>query len=283
MRNISITILVALAVSYGAISFNKTSASSEATSIVKAETAYERVMRTKTLRCGYFIESPFTELKDGKEFTGLAVDLTKEIAKGLGLKVEWTTEIGFSTFSQDLKNNRYDMVCSGIFILPRGGTADHTIPYAYVPIRGYASVDDTRFDKPMSEIDWANITISGIDSEGATTAAQKLLPQAKMQMLPQLASVSEILVSVAANKADIGFVLPSVFANFNKTNPNKLKPIATDKALYTYAVAFSIANEQYALKSLINNALTQLIVSGELEAMFRKYDPDGLFSYPKAN
>ncbi len=245
------------------------------------DSVYNRVMEKRTIDCGYFVEPPFT-LKDEatSEYSGLAVDLTKMIAKELDLKVNWKEQISFATFPEDLNANKYDMVCGSIFALPRAGRMDYTSPYAYVSMVGYVRPDNEKLDKAFNDVDWSDVTIVGLDGEGATTAAQKLLPEAKMQVLPQLSNISEMLLTVASGKADVAFVLPSVFEDFNKANPGKLRKAKLDKPLYSYAVGFGIAKGQEEYKALINNVLRQYTVSGELKSLFEKHDPDGFFEYP---
>ncbi len=245
------------------------------------QTIYDRVMDTRTIRCGYFIEPPFT-LQDPNtgEFSGLSVDLVNMIAGELGLKVEWTEQISFATFAQDLKNQRYDMVCGSVFIMARAGQMDYSQPYTHVPIHGYVRADDTRFDHDFSDIDWQETKISALDGEGATTAVQKILPEAQLQTLPALSNIAEMLLTVETGKTDIGFVLPSVYADYNKNNPGKLREAKLGKPLYTYAVSFGIAQGEHDFKAMINNMIEQLQVSGELETLIDKHDPEKLFGRP---
>ncbi len=249
-----------------------------------ADNVYDRVMKTRTIECGYFVEPPFTIRNEVTgEFSGIAVDLIEMIANDLNLKVKWKEQMSFATFQDDLNNNKYDIVCGGIFVLPRGGRADYTNSFSYASMIGYTQPDNKKFDKPFNNVDWSKETIAGLDGEGATTAAQKLLPEAKMNVLPQLSSISEMLMLVSTGKADIGFVLPSVFKNFNETNPGKLREAKLGRPLYTYDVSFAVARNQYEFKSMINNSLRQLIASGELKDLFTKYDPDGYFDFPALN
>ena len=244
------------------------------------ESVYERVMRTKTIRCGYFVEAPFTyydHKKDG--YHGIAIDLVRMIAKDHNLKIEFVEEINFATFGQDLKNGRYDMVCGGVFVLPRGGINDYSNSYAQVPVYGYVRADNGSFDKPFDQINWSHVKISGIDGEGATTAAQRIYPEAKMIILPQLSSISEMLMAVHAGKADIGFVMPPVFEQFKKTNSTLLKKAELGRPLYKYEVSFPIKHGETEFKALINNAIRQYKTSGELASLHKKYDPKGLIDF----
>ena len=247
----------------------------------KEESVYDRVMRTRTLRCGYFIEAPFTRVDANTGArSGIAHDLAEKLGKELGLKVEWTQEVNFATLAEDLSSGRYDAVCASVFVLPRSGRTDYTRPYTYVPVHGYVRTSDARFDKPFNTIDWSQARIGGLDGEGATTAAQKLLPQARFDILPQSSQISDMLAAVAAGKTDIGFVLPSVYQSFSKGNPNVLKEAALDRPLYTYAVAFALPAGQPAFKDMLDNVILQLTVSGELQAIIGQYDPGDLFIRP---
>lgn len=246
------------------------------------ESVYERVLRTKTLRCGYFVEPPITMRDENKDtFSGIAPDLVRIIAKELDIQIEWAEQLNFATFQQDLNNNRYDMVCGGIFILPRAGLTDYSNPYLFVSANGYVKKGNNRFQgKAIDDLNTPEITISGLDGEGATYSASKRLPDANMVVLPQLSNISDMLLEVSTGKTDIAFVLPSVFADFNKNNPDKLQRAGLKEPIDTYAVSFAVPRNEYAFKSLINNMLTQLQTSGELERVVRKHDQKGHFTVP---
>ena len=53
-------------------------------------------MKSGTLRCAYLLYTPFfmRDLKTG-ELSGVFHDVMEEIGKSTGLKVEWTTEVGY--------------------------------------------------------------------------------------------------------------------------------------------------------------------------------------------
>ncbi len=278
MKKHIVTIIIAFIVSFFVVHFT---ANDKPQKAEKRETVFEKVMRTKTIECGYFVEPPFTIVNEVTgEPAGLSVDLIEIIASKLSLDVVWKEQINFGTFTEDLNTRRYDAVCGSILVLPRAGTIDYTQSYAYAPIYGYVKPDNTDFDQAFGDIDWSTKTVSGIDGEGATTIVQDTLPQAQLNVLPQNASVSEMLMAVDTNKADIGFAMPTVFENFKRNNPGKLRQAQLDRPLYTYAVSFGIARSAHDFKALLNNALTQLIVSGELQSLANKHDPQNYFTYP---
>jgi polar amino acid transport system substrate-binding protein len=235
------------------------------------ETTYERVMRTGTLRCGYFAENPFTIIDPNtNKKTGIAVELAETVASQIGLKLEWTEEVNFATLVTDLQNGRYDAICASVFNLPRGGKIDYTTPYIYVPTYGYVRPDEKRFDK-LDAVNKDNVTISILDGEGSSTVASRLYPEAKHYSLPQTDEISQMLLAVADKKADIGFVLPSVFDQFNKSNPGKLKQASKDP-LYVFSVSFGIRPNEPALKDMLDIMIKQLVVSGEMDRIIDKYE-----------
>src|ERR1700735_3304508 len=99
LGTILISAVVALAVAWFAVAKLPQSASS-----VKTATAYERVMRTGTIRCGYVRWYPYftKELKTG-ELSGLNYDAMAAIGEELDLKIEWAEEVGWGNLGEGLK------------------------------------------------------------------------------------------------------------------------------------------------------------------------------------
>ena len=59
-----------------------------------SESAFDRVMRTNTLRCGYWNWAPLFSVDTATEQqSGIFYDLMAYIGPAMGLKVEWTKEV----------------------------------------------------------------------------------------------------------------------------------------------------------------------------------------------
>lgn len=247
------------------------------------KSVYDSVLDSGTLRCGYFEEAPFTIVDPNtKQMSGIAVDLAAKITSKLGLKIEWTGVANPGTFVEDLSAGRYDLICGSVFNLPRGGRLDYTIPYAYAPVYGYTQTGRTEFDGELNQFDWSKISIAGLDGEAITVTAHDTFPQAHLIILPQSAQIADMLTSVASNKADIGFAVPTVFKDFDKNNPNKLKRVSGNTPFHTFSLSFAMKSNEPALKNTIDFIIRDMVVSGELQALFKKYDPDGLLFQPAA-
>lgn len=269
-------IIAVVCVSYGVAKHAGTATQQE-----NKQSVYDRVMASGTLRCGYFEEAPFTIVDPNTDKkSGISVELAEKVAAELGLKIEWASPINFGTFTEDLRNGRYDAICSSLFNLPRAGKIDYTIPYTYVPVYAYTQTGRTDFDNKLDTLDWSTTSIAGLDGEGATTIAQKKLSQAKFVILPQTAQIADMLTSVADKKADIGFVMPTVFKKFDTTNPGKLQKVLTEKPFYVFNVGFGIKADEPAFKNMLDFMIRNMAANGTLDELFKKYDPDGLLFRP---
>jgi ABC-type amino acid transport substrate-binding protein len=246
--------------------------------IISQKSVYQTVLERGVLRCGYFEEPPFT-FKDPNNgaMSGIAVELMQSMADNLGLTLEWAEPVVIATFVQDTTNRRYDAVCSSVFVSPRAGRMDYTKPYALAPVYAIVRADDTRFDKSWDQINWASTRISIIDGAAVTTEAQKRFPSATFVALPGMAQITDMILAVAQNKADVGFVMKSVFSDYNKANPNQVKIADTGAPFYTTAIAYGLKPEEPAMKSMLDSMLMQKTLDGTVDALFNKYDPDGNF------
>ncbi|MBM3602386.1 MAG: transporter substrate-binding domain-containing protein [Alphaproteobacteria bacterium] len=89
-----------------------------AASVAPYGKAYERVMRTNTLRCGYIIAPLiFTQDSNTGEMGGIFKESADIVAKKLDLKIEWM-ETTFGTVVQDLTDGKIDAHCGGIWPSP---------------------------------------------------------------------------------------------------------------------------------------------------------------------
>lgn len=237
------------------------------------ESVYDRVMRTRTLRCGYFEEVPFTNIDPNtNKKTGIAIELAEALAAQLDLKLEWTESVNFATLVTDLETGRYDAICASVFNIPRAGHIDYTTPYIYVPSYPYVRIGEKRFDNNLSAINSKDVTMSLLDGEGSSTIARRYYPDAKQYALPQLSEISQMLLAVADKKADVGFVLPSVFAQFDKNNPRKLKRVENADPFYVFSVSFAMRPDEAAFKNMLDMTIRQLLVSGEIDRIIDRYE-----------
>lgn len=274
--HVLLIVAIALAAGFGGA---KLAAKNNPAQTTKVETAYERVMRTKTLRCGWFAEPPFTSFDaNSGARSGIVPDIVTRVATDYELKVEWETISNFALMGEDLKQGKYDAICASLINMPRGGLIDPVDAFAYVPLYGYVRNNENRLTQ-LSQLNDPAYRIAVQEGAAVTAVTKQKFPQAQPHVIPS-AELAEMFTSVVDNKADVAFAIPTFYDDFNKTNPNALKPLDTEHPLQLFAFAFGVKPQEDGLKSLFNNSLHRIIVSGDLGVIFATHNPSGTLKYP---
>lgn len=236
------------------------------------KSAYDRVMKTQTIRCGYKFYAPYFE-KDANtgEFSGIFYDLTEELAKNAGLKVEWTEEVAFDDTFTGLKANRYDSLCSGMWpSVLRSKVGSFTIPIAYNVVTAWGRVDEKRFQN-LKGINSPEVKVATIDGAMEDIIAQTDYPLASRVSSPGLTSFTDNFIKISTKKADITFVESSLVRDYIAANPNTLKQLSPIP-LRTFGVSLAVAKGEHELKEIFDVGLTELLNSGRVEAILQKYE-----------
>lgn len=257
------------------ISCNNPTNSTDKKDQVSTESAYDRIIETGIIRCGYVSNPPSCMVDPNtKKLTGIVVEAIEFAAKNLGLKVEWTEEVGFGSMIEGIKANRYDMVPCAIW--PNAARARHvdfSIPLFYSGVGIYVRQTDNRFVDNIKAIDSKDVIIATMDGEMADTIARTDFPMAKTLQVPQLSEITTMLLNVKNNKADVTFV-ELFFANeFLKNNPGSIKNITPDKPVRIFPNTIMLKKGEFMLKSMINTSLEELINQGIINKLLDKYEP----------
>src|ERR1035441_4639325 len=169
----------------------------------QANEVYDRVVKTRTLRCAYTIYPPFIA-KDTVtgEISGLFHDLTEQMGKDLGIKIVWAEEVGSDAIFSGLGTGRYDAVCVGYFSTPsRANGGAFTKPLVFVPTYMYVRKGESRFHA-IDDFNKPGVKIGTMDGEFSQIFKNDRLPLAGEVSLGGLSSAAERLEVVATGKAD---------------------------------------------------------------------------------
>lgn len=243
--------------------------------VVARESAFERVMRTNILRCAYIVYPPET-IKDPNtgKLTGTIVETTEEVARQLGLQLEWTAEVGFQDKFEGLKTGRYDALCSGLREDPPFAKAAlFSAPMMYGTTYAFVRAGDTRFDGTLDVVNDPNIKIAQLDGEAAQVIATENFPKASGLFLPPMSDISQVLESVAIRKADIAFLQSAPGQGFMKSNPGRLKMLRHKPVRIWSQPLMTFAHGEQDLKYIVDATLRTLHENGFVERTLRKYDP----------
>jgi len=249
------------------------------------ENAFNRVMRTGVLRCGYIPYAPemMVDPATGK-LSGFVYDMTEALGKAAGLKVVWVEEVSTSVMFEGLHSGRYDALCSALFEKPaQARKAAFTTPIDYSESYMYMRSENHSISNSDTAVtlDRPNITVAVVDGEMSSAIAQDQFPHAKIFALPPTASSpSEALTAVATGKADIAFSQKAVAEIFMAHNPTQMRQIGRLPVTTMSQTVASFDPADAALKNFFDSVIHTLYANGTIPRIFKKYDPQQLTYKP---
>lgn len=238
----------------------------------KKESAYDRVMKSETIKCGYFIWPPFMEIDiNTQEKSGVFYDITEEIGKQLSLKIEWSSEISWDSLFEGYKTGKYDAICGPMFSTPsRARESDFTTEIAYAPTYLYSRADDTRFDNNYEAANDESVKISILEGEYGQILANEIFPKAQKVTAMNLVDGSSQFMDVASSKSDVVLAEPILIDIFMQNNPGKLKRVS-GSAIRLNPIKISVTPDEYRLTRMLDIALENLHDNGFIDKTFNKY------------
>jgi ABC-type amino acid transport substrate-binding protein len=240
------------------------------------QTAYDRVIKSGVLRCGY---TPYSVglMKDPNtgKLSGIYFDIITRLTENLSLKVVWAEEVGWSGQIEGLETNRYDMICSPCSLNSgRARAADFSIPLYYSPVHIWARADDKKLTADLKALDRPDIRISTLDGEQTSVFARQFFPNAKQVSLPQTAQFSDLMLQVTTGKADIVFAEPASVGEFMRNNPGTLRRLTPlEQPLLVVPNIMLFPRGEYAFKEMIDNALREMFNSRLIDMIIDKFEP----------
>lgn len=279
MKNI-LTIIIAVAASVGATKYFETT--SDGASVNK-ESAYERVMRTGTLKCGYNFWPPMVDSDpETGRITGAIPELVEYAAGAVGLKVEWVQQAAWGTFHQDLKNGRFDAMCAGAWETKEAAPyVAYTRPIFYNPVYAYGRVGETRFSD-LSTLNDPQYKIATNDGAMTDIIAREDFPKATRISFPQMTHISELLLNVKQYKADVVFNEASTSNEFIKNNPNSIERISDIPHRSFASPLLGTYITEYELIRMFDTVLSEMLLQGTVQRILDKHEPDRAVIVPVA-
>jgi ABC-type amino acid transport substrate-binding protein len=241
----------------------------------KKESAYERIIRTGKIRAAYLTYPPalVKDTSSGK-LSGTFYETLEQIAKNLELKLEWTEEVGWGAQIEGLEADRYDIVGSPVWANPtRGKLTTLSRPVYYSGIGVYVRSADDRFDGDLAKINSPDVRIATVDGETADQIARTQFPNAQRVTLPQLTDISQMLLEVASNKADVVFTEPYFVNEYLKSNPGKIKNVAAEKPIRVLGNCYMFKKNEVQLEEMLDVAIEDLQNRGFVDEVLKKYEP----------
>lgn len=241
------------------------------------QTAFDRIMSTNTIRCGYYVFPPVTYRDPNtNKLSGMSVDMMNEIADRSGLKIEWVEEVNFSNWTEGLKNNRFDVACTPMWPeMALARVITFSTPMFYAGLHPLIRANDTKLlnAKEYTDFNKPDVRIITQDSNGIDVLTRANFPNATINSVPPTMDGPTILLEIVNNKADMILLDKNAEYMYNKNNPNtfKLRDDLPPVKLQSFAFAFNV--NEYNLKNFIDTAVESLIYDGTMERLVKKWEP----------
>lgn len=276
MRTILASIALSLLAVWGYLHF----AAPQTATAAKPETAFDRVMRTGTLRCGYYVFPPMLNFdEETRKPYGLGVDIIEAIAAKTSLKMEWTEEVNFGNWVPGLMTKRYDAICLPMW--PTAAMAREArfgAPIMYAAMWPFAKAGDKRFDGNPESMNQPNVTIAVMEGNTVLELVNALFPKAKQHVIPGNADYGLAVEAVRTGKADVFLWDSNGAFQYQRNNPNTLHRIALEEPLQIMPFALVAARGEHDLIHLLDTGLQDLATTGALERLISKWEPEqGMF------
>ncbi len=245
------------------------------------ETGYERILRTETLRCGYYVAPPYVYRDpDTDSLSGPTVDIIEHMGTDLGLTIEWAEEQSFGTWGAALRHRRIDMMCAPVWIVPRR-TREVTFgtPLFFSFVQLYGRPGENRFGE-LSDINDPSVTIALLEGSSAGKLAAQYFPDAQTIAQPQASNYTLVAMDVITGKADALFWDSIEFSAYNEKNPGKLALIEPTRSLSPVPITFAFARGDHDLAHMINTALRKLQYNGYTAKTLAQWLPEGQYKLP---
>lgn len=244
------------------------------------ETAFDHMIRTNTLRCGYYLYPPFVMQDQAtKKLSGIAVDMMDYVAEKTGVRVEWTEEVSFGNWVQALQAGRFDAVCAPMWPEPaKNRVALFTRPLLYAGIYPLARANDTRFSGQLSEIDKPEIRIAVQEGNVTNALAHAWFPHATFKEQPAGIDYGQLVQDMTDNKADVVLWDLNGLAQYAKHNPGKVQKIHLAKPLKVMPFELVTRVGEPALRDFLDASLDDCVNTGAWDRIMDKWeDTPGAF------
>ena len=165
------------------------------------------------------------------------------------------------------------MECTGGW--PNAERGEHVYfgkPYAYIPLATVVRASDDRFNLNWDAINDASVTVATLDGETSSVIRNSRFPKSRRISLPSNAPPTDLLMNIETQKADVTFFDLFSAKQYIEKNPGKLKIVNYQKPVYLITLTPTLPQDD-RFKQMIDLTIEQMLLSGEIESLLRKYEP----------
>ncbi len=249
---------------------------------VENESAFDRVLRTGVIRCGYYVFPPIV-IRDvnTNAMSGVSVDVMNRLATRAGLTVEWTEEITFGNWVPAMQSGRFDMICTPMWPeLTHGRAVLFSEPLFFSGLSPAVRVDDPRFTAttPRDVLNSPDITILTQEGNATDAIARTAFPKAKFYTLSPEAGTANYYQDLIAKKADAILTDRNGQYEMGRNNqPIRLVDPANPVKLQSFPLV--VNRGETTLRDFLNLAITEMDYSGDIDRILRRWEAEPGLTY----
>lgn len=241
------------------------------------ESAFDRIMRTGTIRCGYYVFPPVMNRDPATgELSGFSVDMMNRIAQRGGLKIEWTEEVTFGNWPAALQANRFDVACTPMWPdIPLARGVAFTDPMFFAGLYPMVRADDTRFaNAGVTDFNKPDIIFLTQDGDVASMLVTDAFPLAKNKSVTAATDGPTMMQDLVTKKADVMLTDRNMEIAHNKNNPIKMRLITKDGPVKLQAFTLAAGRQEIILQDWLNTAIRDLLNDGTMDRLLAKWEPE---------
>ncbi|MFP6079027.1 amino acid ABC transporter substrate-binding protein [Helicobacter pylori] len=232
---------------------------------LNASGLYEKLINKETISVGTEgIYPPFTyHNKEGK-LTGYDVEVARELAKELGVKIKFH-ETSWDIMLTGLKSGRFDMVANQVSLTTkkRQATFDKSLPYSYSGTIMLVRKDENRI-KDIKDI-------KGLRAANTLSSTYGEIAFKYDAQIVSVDSMAQALLLVVQKRADLTLNSSLAILNYLNTHKNSPFKIAWESKEKDGGASFVINKHQEKALELINQAMQRLINKGVLKRLGEQF------------
>jgi len=159
----------------------------------------QEVLNTGTLRVGVALFTPWAARADSGELVGFEVDVAKQLAADMGLKVDLFV-YDFDRLIPALESGEIDLIAAGLTITPaRALHVNFSQPYAQSGLSLVTHLQNTAAVQRLEDLDDPRYTLAAVENSVAIELARRLLPRAEVRLFDSAEAASEALLAGEVN------------------------------------------------------------------------------------
>jgi len=205
-----------------------------------------------------------------KEVSGYAVDLLNAIASQAKLRVTYSVA-DWGNMGTELTSGRSDVICSGVFLtVDRAKEFAFSMPYSYWGIVAVVRKEGGLVSN-KADLYKPGLRVAALVGDAALDCAKHTLQKAIV--MPMSGSdLTQPMSEVLAGRADVAFGDLATSKRFVAEH-SEVQLLFEGNPLNVFSAGFMLRQGDEAFRQFLDIGLQQLNLSGEMERLEAKYEP----------